>query len=639
MCQKSPIGIACRAGTGAAALLYLAATAFAQPSGLIRPDWRRIGNTGIDLQLAAPATGPVANVWFSADATVLFARTSSGQVFETKDFETWQSSTASGPAAEPRAVARPEALPEPGAKLVDAGGSSGRLYAFGTQVYRSDDGGRQWTNLTQYKRQSIIGGAMRDLAVSPVDPDNVAVANDRGVWRSADGGLSWSGLNLSLPNLPVRRILGGPLGTLGTRVQTDGAGSVEWAPGERLAWRPVEDPRLVARNAALAAARARLGETITTVASGEFYSYAGSADGELFVSTDQGATWRRTVSPARGAIRTLYVAPADSRVALAAGEAAPERADGSRVLRTINGGLSWDDLTANLPAGAVRGIAADWATGAIYLAASSGVYFTLGDLKGAGPATNWMSVGENLPAAAASDVLIDTSGNQVYVALEGYGVYATLAPHRVQELRVVSAGDLRPRPAAPGALLSVLGGRIVRAQAGLVDAPVLHADDLESQIQIPFEASGPTTRLALETGRSALTLDLPLQDTAPAIFVDRDGTPLLLDADSGLVLDVLNPGHSNGRVQVLATGLGKVRPSWTSGRAAPLETPPQVIAPVRAYIDGRPAEVTRATLAPGYVGFYLVEIQLPAIVDWGPAELRLEAGGIDSNRVRIYLEP
>ena len=639
MCRKSPIGSVCRAGAGAAAFLCLAATAFAQPSGAIRPDWRRIGNTGIDLQLASPATGPVGNVWFSADGAVLFARTGSGQVFETKDFETWQASAASGPAPEPQVAARSDTQPEPGVRLVDAGGSSGRLYAFGTQVYRSDDGGRQWTNLTQYKRQSIIGGAMRDLAVSPADPDILAVANDRGVWRSVDGGLSWSGLNLSLPNLPVRRILGGPLGTLGTRVLTDGVGPVEWAPGERLAWRPVGDPGLVAQNAALAAARARLGEAITTVAPGEFYSYAGSADGGLFVSTDQGATWRQTASTALGAIRALYVAPVDSRVALAAGETASERPDGPRVLRTINGGLSWDDITANLPAGAVRGIAADGASGAIYLATSSGVFFTLGDIRGAGPATNWMPVGQNLPAAAASDVLIDPSGNQVYVALEGYGVYATLAPHRIQELRIVSAGDLRPRPAAPGALLSVLGGRIVRAQAGLADAPVLHASDLESQIQIPFEASGPTTRLALDTGRSALTLELPLRDTAPAIFVDRDGTPLLLDGDSGLVLDILNPAHSNGRVQVLATGLGKVRPSWSSGRAAPLETPPQVIAPVRAYVDGRPAEVTRATLAPGYVGFYLVEIQLPAIVDWGPAELRLEAGGIDSNRVRIYLEP
>jgi uncharacterized protein (TIGR03437 family) len=64
-----------------------------------------------------------------------------------------------------------------------------------------------------------------------------------------------------------------------------------------------------------------------------------------------------------------------------------------------------------------------------------------------------------------------------------------------------------------------------------------------------------------------------------------------------------------------------------------------VITPVRVFLDRTPVEVTRATLAPGYVGFYLVEVQLPSIVNSGPAELYIEAGGHESNRVRIYLEP
>ncbi len=115
----------------------------------------------------------------------------------------------------------------------------------------------------------------------------------------------------------------------------------------------------------------------------------------------------------------------------------------------------------------------------------------------------------------------------------------------------------------------------------------------------------------------------------------RDGN----DGDTGVLLDALNPARSNTRLQVLATGLGRVRPNWPTGRAAPLEAPPQVMAPVRVYLDRVPLEVTRATLAPGYVGFYLVEVQLPAIVNMGPAELYIEAGDSASNRVRIYLEP
>ena len=63
------------------------------------------------------------------------------------------------------------------------------------------------------------------------------------------------------------------------------------------------------------------------------------------------------------------------------------------------------------------------------------------------------------------------------------------------------------------------------------------------------------------------------------------------------------------------------------------------MAPVRAFLDRVPVEVTRATLAPAYVGFYLVEIQVPKLVDYGPAELYLEVDGQPSNHVRVYIEP
>src|SRR5271157_623869 len=54
------------------------------------PDWRRIGTSGIDLMLASAATGPVEQVWYSADGAVLYARTFTGKIFQTEDFEAWQ---------------------------------------------------------------------------------------------------------------------------------------------------------------------------------------------------------------------------------------------------------------------------------------------------------------------------------------------------------------------------------------------------------------------------------------------------------------------------------------------------------------------------------------------------------------------
>jgi uncharacterized protein (TIGR03437 family) len=151
--------------------------------------------------------------------------------------------------------------------------------------------------------------------------------------------------------------------------------------------------------------------------------------------------------------------------------------------------------------------------------------------------------------------------------------------------------------------------------------------------------NGPSVGLALDAASGSVSLGLAVQAASPAIFLDRDGAPMLLDADSGLMLDAGNTAHSNARIQILATGLGRVKPGWPTGLAAPLENPPAVAATVKAYLERAPVEVTRAILAPGYVGLYLIELQLPAIVNAGPAELYIAADGQESNRVRVYLQP
>jgi uncharacterized protein (TIGR03437 family) len=305
----------------------------------------------------------------------------------------------------------------------------------------------------------------------------------------------------------------------------------------------------------------------------------------------------------------------------------------------MNGGGFWDDITANLPdTASAHGVTADRASGAVYVATDAGVFFTTTDLGSAGRPTNWTSLSEKLPAAVATDVKLDEGGNQIYAALDGYGVYTAIAPHRMRDARVVSAADFSAKPAAPGALLSVLGARVESALSGEVPAPVLDASDTASQIQVPFSATGNTVSLSLDAAAGPLAFQVPLRSVSPAIFVDPDGTPLIMDAASGVLLDASKPARANSRIQVLATGFGQVKPDWPTGLEAPLKDPPRVAATVHAYLDGLPLEVTQATLAPGYIGLYLIEIQVPRIANTGPAELYVEAEGQQSNRVRLYVE-
>jgi uncharacterized protein (TIGR03437 family) len=587
----------------------------------------------VELDLASPATGPVEQVWFSVDGSRLFARTPAGRIFSTVDYENWApvELAPQPPAILPASVSR---LPDLSARLVTTTASPQRVYALGRNLYESEDGGASWANLTQFKTASIVGGGQHSLAVSPADPDQLVLANDFGVWRSVDGGLSWTGLNRYLPNLGVRRIVATPNGTSGTRVETDELGPIELPPGGSV-WFPdsnstQSDEALLLRQYSTAT-----GAQITAVGAGGTTVYAGASDGQIWVSLDSGATFRLSRTELAGPVERIFVDAVEPRVALAA-----LGGSGAHVLRTTSSGSIWDDLTANLPDAAAHGIAADRASGAVYVATDRGLFYALTDLENATfPIVNWTNLTSALPSAPAMDVRLDPAGVQLYVALDGYGVYAAAAPHRLRNLRLVSAADFSARPAAPGSLVSVMGGRVSAARGGTLNFPVLSVSDSQSQIQVPFEAEGPNVSLSLETNAGPLTLGLPVQPVSPAIFVGSDGAPMIYDADSGLLLDTRNAARSNGRIQILATGLGKVNPTWPTNLAAPQDNAPAVVATVKVFLDGAPLQVTRATLAPGYIGFYLIEAQLPAIANLGTSALHITADGQESNHVQIVMEP
>ena len=619
--------------------LALAAAVSGQSVGQT-PDWRRVGNAAMDLQLAGLATGPVDRVWYSPAGDQLFIRSASGKLFESNDFDRWAAApadTAVPPVPDGRATPNEPTLPEKGAQVRNPAGSSPLVYAFGRFAYRSDNGGKNWENLTAFHGPSIVGDNLRDLAVSPSNEDEIVVAGSAGVFRSLDGGRSWSSLNEDLPNLPSARILSLPEGPQGAQVELPGAMVVEWQPGERQAWRPANntDAALELRYRQILSDTRRVAVTaISKLSAGQSYIYTGMADGRIIVSADSGVTWQPEWRIGQNAaVTAFWVDPANPRIALAVLAA--------HVLHTIDGGQSWDDISANLPDVAVHGVTADPSGDAVYIATDQGVFFARTDLNVLSVVPpSWTELA-GLLKTPATDVKLDSAAIQLWVALEGYGLYQTMAPHRAADPRLVTSAGLIARAAAPGTLFSVEGARVNSANAGGLPVPVLFATDTGSQIQIPFEARGDSLALAIDGPAGARVLPaVPLVSAAPAIQLDpRDGAPLLLDADNLVLLDAMHPAHSHARIQILATGLGQVQPAWPTGLPAPADVPHTVTAPVRALLDQAPVQVTRSILYPGYVGTYLVEIEIPNIVNYGPAELYIEVDGQPSNHVRVYIEP
>ena len=282
--------------------------------------------------------------------------------------------------------------PENGVRLVSCG--FGRVCAMGLQLFRSDDGGRSWANLTAFRTESVIGLGQRSVAVSPSNQDQIVVANDFGVWRSMDGGLSWTGLNELLPNLPVKRILATPSGTSGTRVDIDGIGAMELPPGGSV-WQAVDDRTAAADAMRLKAYSDRAGVALSAYGRSDKTVYAGTADGRILISRDEGASFTQTdTGRASGPVERIFVDPARPDVALAAlgGPNAPH------VLRTTNAGRFWDALDSNLPNAPAHAVAGERAAGAVYVATDLGVFWAQADLDNAStPNVNWIKLSDNLP--------------------------------------------------------------------------------------------------------------------------------------------------------------------------------------------------------------------------------------------------
>jgi uncharacterized protein (TIGR03437 family) len=573
MCRNDTIRI-----LSGIALATLMATAQADA-----PAWRPLGNAAMRIGAPGLATGGVRAVRWLPEAR-LYVETDAGRPWVWSEARGWASSEAARPEANRIALPAEVFPPEPGAVL-RAAASRGVLYAGLRHVWRSEDNGQTWMVMTELRGRSLLGGDVRDIAVSPSDPEQLVVATASGLWSSMDGGRSWASLNEGLPALTARRMLALPDGRRGMRLQLSDGRQLQWQPGERSGW--------------------SLAEEAVPVAAAELEGFAAPAVSSALLRVERNA--------------------ADANFALAL--------TADKLLRTLNRGLTWEVLAD----GAERrsrfgGMAFDAESGTIYLATERGL------LAGRN-AGDWSAPG-GLPAAEVLDVRLGADNHLLYALTEGYGVFVATAPHRRITPRAVAAADLANHPAAPGSLLTLLG--VSPSATVTVDgqsATVLNAGaadaSADTQIQLPFSLR--SGEHALRVGPSN-DLRVNVAEVAPVLFQDADGAPVLFDAASGMPIDLSNPARPGSSVQILLSGLGRVRPDWPAGLPAPAENAPKVAAELRVSISGQELTPSRAILAPGYVGFYLVEFTLPQILNQGWQDLRVVASGRSSQALRFFVD-
>ncbi|MCW5964428.1 MAG: hypothetical protein KIT83_10355 [Bryobacterales bacterium] len=593
------------------------------------------GNTLVQAGVAGYATGPVARVWRTSDGAEdlgsVAVRLEDGSTWQTRDFALWTALEAADAPELP--ASRPVANPPSDAWLVQPHPLQPAIvYALGQQVYRSLDGGRSFAGLTRYRGVSLLGESMRDLLLNPADPEDLLVASDLGLWRSRDGGLSWLPVATNLENLPMARIVAFPEGRRGMIVEQPEGALLEWVPGSVNGWRP--RIREASDSWAKPAAVSLLGELVAAWDTSGGQIYVGLQDGRLLASPDQGRTWREYAAPGWLVASQIVANPEDSQMALAL---AHDETGRPSVLRTLNGGLFWDDHT---PPGAstIQALAADWEQGTLLLAADEALLVTDYDFRGMSRPGALRRLAWEGFRGEVRDMKIDPSGTLLFILTGRAGVYYAPLPAAAAAHRVRHAADLSRRPAAPGDLLSIHGAPLLRMRANGRAAAIVALAEQATQVQLPYALVADRIALELEVSEGASrTMAMPMQRVSPAVFLHPDGSPFVLHANTGALIDENFPASPGERIQVMVSGLGAVRPDWPAGLPVPADAPPAVIASVEGWVNLLPVRVERATLAPGYAGIYLVELVLPAVMDEGLAELQVTADGFTSNSVALHV--
>ena len=110
-----------------------------------------------------------------------------------------------------------------------------------------------------------------------------------------------------------------------------------------------------------------------------------------------------------------------------------------QVLRTIDGGQSWQTLDGDLPDLPVNVLAADTrpTVEVIYAGTEAGVYRTLDE------GLSWHRLGTGMPNAVVIDLRLDTARSRLVAATQGRGAWRIdLCPGDIDGSRTVNVTDL-----------------------------------------------------------------------------------------------------------------------------------------------------------------------------------------------------
>jgi uncharacterized protein (TIGR03437 family) len=208
---------------------------------------------------------------------------------------------------------------------------------------------------------------------------------------------------------------------------------------------------------------------------------------------------------------------------------------------------------------------------------------------------------------------------------------AAVAPPSIST--VVSAAD-GVSPVAPGGLITIYGNQLnptnlattqIPVPTALGDScitvngqpmPVIFVSPTQINAQMPFQAIGNTVIVVHTPGGTSDNYNLTIQPTAPAVFLSASAGPLtnlptVLKADTGELVTDSDPIHRGDTLVIYLTGLGQVSPAVDNGLPSPANPLATALTAPTVSLGNVALPVLYAGLAPGEVGVYQINVQVP----------------------------
>lgn len=254
-------------------------------------------------------------------------------------------------------------------------------------------------------------------------------------------------------------------------------------------------------------------------------------------------------------------------------------------------------------------------------------------------------------ANALVDGKVATNAGQIKI------VYASVpkatTPPLVPSGAVVNGASFAPGAAiAPGSIASVFGSGFGSSTAGVtvlvggIAAPLFVVTPQQINFQVPWQLFGQTqATLTVTSGDlTSAPIAVPLANQAPGIFLLNSAAQaaVLVANTTSIAAPVgmfpgSRPAQRGEFISIYCTGLGPVTHEPATG--APAAADPVSLTnggAVTVSIGGVPAPVSFSGLAPGFLGLYQVNVQVPSSSPTGPAvPLTIGVGGKTSNQASI----